>query len=406
MRLLLTKKNIDRELAAYTGGDLVIHDAELRGFMLRVRGKRRTFQVRYGGRRNRQRVILGEYGELIADDARTEALKVLGDAAKGLDPAAARRARRRPSTFGAWVDEYLEDVRQRKKRPREDERFLGWAKRRWGNKAVEKITAEDVERVFRLLASDGHKITANRWLASVRACLQKAWRLEKIPSNPAMKVRPLPENTPRDRVLTDEELDRLQDAIAAIQHPHVRLAFTFLLATGARVSEVLAARWRDIDLAAGEWRIPSPKAGHPQTVPLPRELVAFLSRTPRVGPYLVPGHNDPMQPRPDLKKPWDQLRKAAELEDLHLHDLRRTFGLRVARKAGLHVASKLLRHADVRVTERVYVPLGLAELRKASEKQARDLAKVLPVTQAHHKRKPKKHTAGGEEAALRRRKAG
>lgn len=76
------------------------------------------------------------------------------------------------------------------------------------------------------------------------------------------------------------------------------------------------------------------------------------------------------RPRPDLKGPWDRLRAAAQLEDVRIHDIRRSFGLEIARKAGLHVASKLLRHSSVKVTEQVYAPLGIDELRDAVEKRA------------------------------------
>jgi len=379
MKIKLTARNIAKALKEYQGGQVVLFDTDLPGYRLRLRGNRRTFEIHYGPHGRRHLYTLGNLGPLDPDKARKLAIKKLGEYESGRDPLEERRASRAVPTFAAWADEYLEGVRQRKKWPREDERFLGWAKRRWGNKPLDKITAGDVEKTFRLLASDGHKIAANRWLASVRACLQAAWRIDKIPSNPAMKVRPLPENTPRARVLTDKEFDRLQDAIVALKNPHVRAALTLLVTTGARVSEVLKAKWEDFDLEAGEWRIPSPKAGRPQIVPLPKPLSAFLLKLPRVGPLVVPGHNDPEKRRFNLKKTWDGIRRAANLPDVHIHDLRRTFGLRVAREAGLHVASKLLRHADVRVTEQVYAPLGLSELRKASETQAEGLAKVLPM---------------------------
>jgi integrase len=55
------------------------------------------------------------------------------------------------------------------------------------------------------------------------------------------------------------------------------------------------------------------------------------------------------------------------LEGVHVHDLRRTYGLRVARHAGILAASKLLRHSDARVTSRVYAPLGLDELRRVAD---------------------------------------
>jgi len=58
----------------------------------------------------------------------------------------------------------------------------------------------------------------------------------------------------------------------------------------------------------------------------------------------------------------------------------------VSKQAGLHVASKLLRHSDIRVTERVYAPLGIDELRvamgQAQEKReevvARERGKTKP----------------------------
>ena len=54
-----------------------------------------------------------------------------------------------------------------------------------------------------------------------------------------------------------------------------------------------------------------------------------------------------------------------------LHDIRKTFGLHVARAAGLAVASRLLRHSDVRVTERHYARLETDDLRVGLEKRAK-----------------------------------
>ena len=52
----------------------------------------------------------------------------------------------------------------------------------------------------------------------------------------------------------------------------------------------------------------------------------------------------------DLHREWATLCKAAKIEGAVVHDLRRTFGKRIAEQAGLHVASKLLRHANVSTT--------------------------------------------------------
>lgn len=108
-------------------------------------------------------------------------------------------------------------------------------------------------------------------------------------------------------------------------------------------------------------------------VPLASGIVETLRRLPRAGFFVIPGRK-PGQGRYDLRKPWKRIRKAAGIEDVNIHDIRRTFGLEISLTAGLHVASKLLRHADVRVTEKVYAPLGIDELRAAAEARS----KVLP----------------------------
>jgi integrase len=311
-----------------------------------------------------------------------------------------RFSRRKVASFGQWVDEYMAGVRLRKKRPQHDAGYLAVARKEWEHEPVDMITTENVDKLItkyretlkahylsarrrgpaRSDGSDEIASSPNRLLASIRACFQSAWRLGVVPSNPAARVVKLREGTPRSRVLSDEELHGLLVALESWPQEHERAAFLLLVQTGARLSEVLHAKWSDVDLDAGEWTIPSPKAGHKQIVPLPKGTVAMLRRLKRVGSLVIPGCSNPDKPRYDLKEPWKRLREEAGLGgDVHVHDLRRTYGLRIARAAGLHVASKLLRHGDVRITEKVYVPLGLDDLRPATEAHAGQLGKVLKM---------------------------
>ncbi|MGA9750620.1 MAG: site-specific integrase [Acidobacteriota bacterium] len=121
--------------------------------------------------------------------------------------------------------------------------------------------------------------------------------------------------------------------------PHFRLAFTLLLETGARLSEVLRATWEYVEMEEACLFLPSPKSGRPQGIPLAPSTVNILKNTPAMGPYLVPGLA-PKKPRFDLKRPWQDLCKAAGLEGVRIHDVRCTYGLHAARQAGLHIASK------------------------------------------------------------------
>jgi integrase len=361
----ITKRLVD-SLHAEAGQRLKVYDDQLSGFGVAVHSSgRKTFFVEYGPSQRRRRMTLGQYGALTVDAARRMAVLELGKVVQGEDPMEARRAHRAIPSFGAWVDEYMEGVRRRKKQPRHDERYLQLARERWGAVQLDTITHREVELELRNVAERGHT-TANRWLASVRACLEAARTSGMLSENPATRVRAFREAPPRARVLSDDEFKRVLTAVDGIESVFERAALLLLIQTGARKSEMLGARWEDVDLESAIWRIPSPKAGRPQVVPLSAETVKLLASLPRTGVWILPGRGTDA-PRQDVRRVWEEVREKADVKDVTVHDLRRTFGLHMARHAGIHVASKLLRHSDIRVTAKVYAPLGVDELRVALE---------------------------------------
>jgi len=75
-----------------------------------------------------------------------------------------------------------------------------------------------------------------------------------------------------------------------------RLALQFLILTAARSGEVRKARWRDIDLEAGEWRVPpeNAKTGRLHIVPLAPAAVGIVERfhalfAPKASDLVFPG---------------------------------------------------------------------------------------------------------------------
>ncbi len=382
-KVKLTKRNIDALARPEKTDRIRYYDAEIPGLALQVYPSgRKAFFLNYGPEKRRRRIKIGDYGSITPDQARAKAKELIGSIVGGGDPLDHREAERSAQTFGEWVDTYMTGVRRRKKHPRNDKRYLDKATERWGQRPLHSIDVTDVRKLFESISGKGRTIDANRWLASLRACLQAAWREDLISSNPAMKVKPNPENPPRDRVLTNDELKNLFTHVEGLEDPHARVGFMLLIETGARLSEVLRAKWSDMDLATGVWRLPTTKSGKPQVMPLAPGTVALLGSTPRLGEYVVAGRN-PEKPRYDLKKPWGIVRsKLGEgAQDLRIHDIRRTFGLHVARSAGLHVASKLLRHSDIRVTERHYAPLGLSELRAALDRRGEEVLAIREETE-------------------------
>lgn len=383
--LKLTKRNIDAIKPPAGKKQETYRDTDLKGYLLRVFASgRKVFMLEYrlGSGQPRKMFKLGDYGTLTPDAARMEAKKKLALILDGIDPQEERAKKDSMPTLKQWCETYLEDVRQRKKRPEHDERFLGLAVERYGAKKLDKITRADIQNHMKQLRNVGKTaVTANRYHASVRACLNEAVRAGHIQFNPAANIRHYPEPTPRARVLSDDEMARVIDSINALDDLFTKTAIFMLIETGARKSEVLTAQWTDIQFEDGLWRMPDTKAGRPQIIPLSETTLGRLRTLPRLNQWLFPspkgdGH------REDIKRSWKKVRQDAGIHDVRMHDLRRTFGLYIARKAGLHVASKLLRHSSIKVTEQHYAPLGLEELRTALEKHD---AEVIELSTKHGK---------------------
>lgn len=378
----LTKRSIDALPPGPEKGRWYADD-ELHGFYAVAHPRAVVFAVRYRIGSARRVLRLGHYGPLTPEIARRRAQEVLGRVALGEDPAQEKRRQRTIPTWGAWTTTYLSRVKNTKKSAAQDARYLGLVeeggdlfrsiRRRWTARALTEITPEDI-----LSARDELRETpvqANRWTASVRACFAAAIAAGHLATNPARDVPKFLEGPPRQRVLSSEETNALLRAIDAEEDPHARAGLLLLVTTGARLSEVLHAKWQDLtDLegARPSWTIPSPKAGTPQAVPLPALVARVLQRLPLRGLFVVAGRKE-LEGRRDLKGPWARALERAGLTKagLTIHDIRRSHGLEVYRTSGLLAAQKLLRHSDPRVTAKVYVPLAAEELRDAQERRAR-----------------------------------
>ena len=386
MKAKITKRLVDGTDTP-TSGTVKVYDDALTGFGLVVYASgKRAFFVEYGPKGARKRMVLGPYGRLTVEAARAAALAKLAEVSQGGDPLGERERLAKIPTFPVWRDEYIAEVKRRKKRPDNDVRYLKRAVERWPTQRIDQITRRDVKAGMEEAAERGHT-TANRWLASVRSCFQAAVKDQWITENPAALIKPFRESAPRSRVLNDQEFQRVVAAFDALPDPFVRAAFVILLDTGARKSEVLSAAWADFDLDAGLWRLPATKSGRPQFIPLAEGTVAYLKGVPRLGPWLIPGR-DSANHRKDLRNGWLAVRAAAEVKDVTIHDLRRTFGLHIAKRAGLHIASKLLRHSNIRVTEMVYAPLGIDDLRAAVADVHGERGKVIELEKAKANRAP------------------
>lgn len=203
--------------------------------------------------------------------------------------------------------------------------------------------------------------TANRDLTVLKAALTVAYRNGKVVSDDAWRrVKPFG-NVERAklRYLSDDEARRLVNACELSFRPMVQAA----LLTGARYQELAGAVVADLDLRSETLMFTDTKANRPRVCYLEKEGTGLFGQA-TVGKTA----NDLLFPRPDGQR-WGNsqqarpLIKACEVAKIQpaatFHDLRRTYGARLAVKGvPMAVIAEALGHADERVTRRHYAHLA------------------------------------------------
>lgn len=245
------------------------------------------------------------------------------------------------------------------------ERYLS----KWRRRPVKEITRSDVQLLINRLGQDIGHTTANRVMELVRAIINKGrlWKLIAI-DNPATGISKF-KLKPRKRFVQGDELPRLMQAIQEEHNEDIRDFVLISLSTGARKMNVLSMRWEHVDLANAVWNIPDTKNDEPQEILLTEEELEILrrrfkERTSFEWVFPGTGRKGYLQ---DPKKGWERILRRAGINDLHLHDLRRTLGSYMAMTgASLSVIGNALNHKDVTTTRKVY-----AHTAREAERQAR-----------------------------------
>lgn len=158
----------------------------------------------------------------------------------------------------------------------------------------------------------------------------------------------------RTRFLSAEEAGRLREAVAGSQNPQLQHIVGLLLLTGARLRELLDAKWEHVDIGRQSWHIPHTKTGVPHHVPLSRAALAIIVKLPRFKdcPWLIP-NPETLKPFYSIRHGWERAIRVAGLPGLRIHDLRHSAAsFLVAAGIDLYAVGKILGHANVASTAR------------------------------------------------------
>lgn len=245
-----------------------------------------------------------------------------------------------------------------------------------GEDRITTATRRDAEDYLdRLLVEDGLGVATVRLrIAALRRFYDYLEERELLPDrSPFARIK-----APKQRRKSNDWLHAEEDEAiyAACVTPQERVLHALLRYGGLRIGEATSLVQRNVDLERGELRVTVSKSDAGlRTVPLhPRlnaELQAWLARLEQRGlarpdlPLLVTKNRTAMKPQFG----WRLIKRiagradvrplpGAQLSEVTPHTLRRTFGTDLLNKGTrIETVSKLLGHADTRVTLDCYAEL-------------------------------------------------
>ncbi len=358
--------------------EYTIWDTELKGFGLRVLPSGSCFwTVRSRRRGKHTRVTLGRADEVAALLARTQARRLLSEAA--VDGLPKQKAAVPAITLEHFVEMYWDDVARYWKPSTAKRNFTAWRVQlspAFGSMRISEVRSADV-RLWRDDCAGEHEAQYNRAIPVLGSLFRyaEALNLRRKGSNPCRGL-PRYRRAAKERYLSPVEYNRLGAALRAAddRFPAEVAIVRLLLFTGARISEIRDLRW--------EWvrpphlSLPDSKTGA-RTIWLNSQAVAVLAGIPRrEGCAFVFPNGAGTKPL-TIDPWWNGFRRSCSMPDLRLHDLRHSFAsTAIMDNVPLVTIGKLLGHVLPETTAK-YAHLADEVIGDAAQRISGSLAQAL-----------------------------
>ncbi len=341
-------------------------DPDMPGFGVRVRaGGSRTYVIQYKFGNQHRRLTLGAVGSLDLGKARATARDLLAKVRLGCDPAGERIEARAQAaeTFSFLLPRYL--VRQRAKlKPRsylETERHLLVHAKPLHARAVKSIDRRMIATRLAEIVEASGRYAANRVRASLHTYFMWLTREGLIEANVVANTNRAPENGARSRVLEEDELRDIWQALGDDRYDSI---VRLLAMTAARRDEIASLRWSEIDMDAALVVLPPERTKNRRQheIPLSPPALAVLQAQPRrsssdddsdfvFGIGRGRGFQGWSKRKAELDARLLAARQAAgkaPIPDWRLHDLRRTASTVMHDRLGIapHYVEAILGHVS------------------------------------------------------------
>jgi len=364
----------DTKLRILKPADKSYQEADEGGLFVEVMpGGAKVWRMRYriGGRGAKQeKVTLGDYPTYSLAEARSwrDDCKIL--AGRGLSPMALRRGDAIPEDAAPAVKELAqafirewclktrEKARIKEEAAKEADTVEAFA-RRWyaeivepansnprnilralekdilpaiGGKQVADVTVTDILAITDKIKNRGADQMALQTRNVLKRLFAYAIAREKTQFNPAAAIEAkfIAQAKSRDVALTPEEIGKLLRAIyqSSMKRAH-KLALHLLILCMVRKSELIEAKWEELDLEKAEWAIPGErmKKDKPHLVSLSRQAVAMFEELKGLASgseWVFPSRGDLKQPIAKSTLNVAVRALAIDVRDFVIHDFRRT----------------------------------------------------------------------------------
>ncbi|MGI9277865.1 MAG: tyrosine-type recombinase/integrase [Endozoicomonas sp.] len=387
---MVAKKLTETAVSKMAGKRL--RDTEIRGFVVETKKTGKFFYLEFQSPVTQQyrKHPLGRWGDLTVAAARELAKITSGEVAKGIDPQQRKHLQRaeferqKQETLRAFLAQGYKQVTPEKTMkdvvPRIEKHFPEYL-----DMPMTSITAWNIEKWKR--AYSGKPSGGNRILNSLKGILSKAVKAGVLEKSPLAGIKDLKQDRNKKiNYLTEIEEQRLMEAVEdrqlrqreerrryiqwciargkeppeSLDSPytdHVMPMIVVKLNTGLRSGELFNLRVGDIDLSARLLTVvgEGAKSGQTRQIYLNElafeAIVTWLNQTGNKGllfPSPVTGEEFD-----NIKTVWSGLRAKAGLPGLRLHDLRHTFGTRLAhQRVDLVTIKDLMGHESLDTTAR------------------------------------------------------
>jgi len=356
----------------------IVWDDSLRGFGVKVTPKgKKSYLVKYVGTGGKQRKpSLGVHGTVTCEQAREKAKDFLSNMQLGIDMMDEREQMREELSFAELFDMYIErHAKPHKKTWKYNQEYYNrHIKDVIGREKLSFVTQAKMAKLHQKLGAESGPSMANQIITLIGMVYNKGIEWGHFKGEvPTKYIKKFKEKS-RDRFLQKEEMSRFLVSVDAEPDEIMRDFFKILLFTGQRKSNVLAMNWKNIHFDEGYWHIPETKNGDPLVVPLIKDVLEMLKARlkNKKSEWVFPADSASGHLQ-DPKKAWKRILDRAEIENLNMHDLRRTMGsYQTMAGASSFVVAKSLGHKSLKSTE-IYARLGIDPVRDSMENAVGDM---------------------------------